>query len=139
MRPVYRFYAISKTAFILLCAAFFIGGCARKAPEQRIAEFSQKQFILTDELGVKSRALISKISPANGEESRYKLVWLDMLGAPIARKILSIKGGEAKFRNDGFLPPDSQSERVFLALLENADKPNFTVNAKGRRYDAVSK
>ena len=138
MRPVYCFYAISKTAFILLCAAFFIGGCARKAPEQ-IAEFSQKQFILTDELGVKSRALISKISPANGEESRYKLVWLDMLGAPIARKILSIKGGEAKFRNDGFLPPDSQSERVFLALLENADKANFTINAKGRRYDAVSK
>ena len=138
MRPVYRFYAISKTAFILLCAAFFIGGCARKAPE-RIAEFSQKQFILTDPNGVKSRALISKISPANGEESRYKLVWLDMLGAPIARKILSIKGGEAKFRNDGFLPPDSQSERVFLALLENADKANFTINAKGRRYDAVSK
>ena len=138
MRPVYRFYAISKTAFILLCAAFFIGGCARKAPE-RIAEFSQKQFILTDELGVKSRALISKISPASGEESRYKLVWLDMLGAPIARKILSIKGGEAKFRNDGFLPPDSQSERVFLALLRNADKANFTINAKGRRYDAVSK
>ena len=138
MRSVYRFYAISKTAFILLCAAFFIDGCARKAPEQ-IAEFSQKQFILTDELGVKSRALISKISPANGEESRYKLVWLDMLGAPIARKILSIKGGEAKFRNDGFLPPDSQSERVFLALLQNADKPNFTINAKGRRYDAVSK
>ena len=138
MRPVYRFYAISKTAFILLCAAFFIDGCARKAPEQ-IAEFNQKQFILTDELGVKSRALISKISPANGEESRYKLVWLDMLGAPIARKILSIKGSEAKFRNDGFLPPDSQSERIFLALLENADKPNFTINAKGRRYDAVSK
>ena len=138
MRPVYRFYAISKTAFILLCAVFFIGGCARKAPEQ-IAEFSQKQFILTDELGVKSRALISKISPANGEESRYKLVWLDMLGAPIARKILSIEGGEAKFRNDGFLPPDSQSERVFLALLGNADKANFTINAKGRRYDAVSK
>lgn len=138
MRPVYRFCAISKTAFILLCAAFFIGGCAHKAPEQ-IAEFSQKQFILTDELGVKSRALISKISPASGEESRYKLVWLDMLGAPIARKILSIKGGEAKFRNDGFLPPDSQSERVFLALLENADKANFTINAKGRRYDAVSK
>ena len=138
MRPIYRFYAISKTAFILLCAAFFISGCARKAPEQ-IAEFSQKQFILTDELGVKSRALISKISPANGEEGRYKLVWLDMLGAPIARKILSIKGGEAKFRNDGFLPPDSQSERVFLALLENADKANFTINAKGRRYDAVSK
>lgn len=138
MRPVYRFYAISKTAFILLCAAFFIDGCARKAPEQ-IAEFNQKQFILTDELGVKSRALISKISPANGEESRYKLVWLDMLGAPIARKILSIKGSEAKFRNDGFLPPDSQSERVFLALLENADKANFTINAKGRRYDAVSK
>ena len=138
MRPVYRFYTISKTAFILLCAAFFIGGCARKAPEQ-IAEFSQKQFILTDTNGVKSRALISKISPANGEESRYKLVWLDMLGAPIARKILSIKGGEAKFRNDGFLPPDSQSERVFLALLENADKANFTINAKGRRYDAVSK
>ena len=138
MRPVYRFYAISKTAFILLCAAFFIGGCARKAPE-RIAEFSQKQFILTDPNGVKSRALISKISPASGEESRYKLVWLDMLGAPIARKILSIKGGEAKFRNDGFLPPDSQSERVFLVLLENADKPNFTINAKGRRYDAVSK
>ena len=138
MRPVYHFYAIFKTAFILLCAAFFIGGCARKAPEQ-IAEFSQKQFILTDELGVKSRALISKISPASGEESRYKLVWLDMLGAPIARKILSIKGGEAKFRNDGFLPPDSQSERVFLALLENADKANFTINAKGRRYDAVSK
>ena len=139
MRPVYRFYAISKMAFVLLCAAFFIGGCARKAPE-RIAEISQKQFILTDELGVKSRALISKISPANGEESRYKLVWLDMLGAPIARKILSITGGgEAKFRNDGFLPPDSQSERVFLALLENADKPNFTINAKGRRYDAVSK
>lgn len=138
MRPVYRFYAISKTTFILLCAVFFIGGCARKAPEQ-IAEFSQKQFILTDELGVKSRALISKISPANGEESRYKLVWLDMLGAPIARKILSIKGGEAKFRNDGFLPPDSQSERVFLALLENVDKANFTINAKGRRYDAVSK
>ena len=138
MRPVYRFYAISKTAFILLCAAFFIGGCVRKAPEW-IAEFSQKQFILTDELGVKSRALISKISPANGKESRYKLVWLDMLGAPIARKILSITGGEAKFRNDGFLPPDSQSERVFLALLENADKANFTINAKGRRYDAVSK
>ena len=138
MRPVYRFYAISKTAFILLCAAFFIGGCARKAPEQ-IAEFSQKQFILTDELGVKSRALISKISPASSEESRYKLVWLDMLGAPIARKILSITDGEAKFRNDGFLPPDSQSERVFLALLENADKPNFTINAKGRRYDAISK
>lgn len=138
MRSVYRFYAISKTAFILLCAAFFIGGCAHKAPE-RIAEFSQKQFILTDELGVKSRALISKISPVSGEESRYKLVWLDMLGAPIARKILSIKGGEAKFRNDGFLPPDSQSERVFLALLENADKANFTINAKGRRYDAVSK
>lgn len=138
MRPVYRFYAISKTAFILLCAAFFIDGCARKAPEQ-IAEFSQKQFILTDTNGVKSRALISKISPANGKESRYKLVWLDMLGAPIARKILSIKGGEAKFRNDGFLPPDSQSERVFLALLENADKANFTINAKGRRYDAVSK
>ena len=138
MRSVYRFYAISKTAFILLCAAFFIGGCARKAPEQ-IAEFSQKQFILTDELGVKSRALISQISPANGEESRYKLVWRDRLGAPIARKILSIKGGEAKFRNDGFLPPDSQSERVFLALLENADKANFTINAKGRRYDAVSK
>lgn len=138
MRPVYRFYAISKTAFVLLCAAFFIGGCAHKAPE-RIAEFSQKQFILTDELGVKSRALISKISPANGEEGRYKLVWLDMLGVPIARKILSIAGGEAKFRNDGFLPPDSQSERVFLALLENADKANFTINAKGRRYDAVSK
>lgn len=138
MRPVYRFYAISKTAFILLYAAFFIGGCARKAPGQ-IAEFSQKQFILTDPNGVKSRALISKISPASGEESRYKLVWLDMLGAPIARKILSIKGGEAKFRNDGFLPPDSQSERVFLALLENADKANFTINAKGRRYDAVSK
>ena len=138
MRPVYRFYAISKTAFILLCVAFFIGGCAHKAPEQ-IAKFSQKQFILTDELGVKSRALISKISPANGKESRYKLVWLDMLGAPIARKILSITGGEAKFRNDGFLPPDSQSERVFLALLENADKANFTINAKGRRYDAVSK
>ena len=138
MRPVYHFYAISKTAFVLLCAAFFIGGCARKAPEQ-IAEFSQKQFILTDTNGVKSRALISKISPANGEESRYKLVWLDMLGAPIARKILSITGGEAKFRNDGFLPPDSQSERVFLALLENADKANFTINAKGRRYDAVSK
>ena len=138
MRPVYRFYAISKTAFILLCAAFFIGGCAHKAPEQ-IAEFSQKQFILTDELGVKSRALISKISPASGEDGRYKLVWLDMLGAPIARKILSIKGGEAKFRNDGFLPPDSQSERVFLALLENADKVNFAINAKGRRYDAVSK
>jgi len=138
LRPVYRFYAISKTAFILLCAAFFIDGCARKAPEQ-IAEFSQKQFILTDELGVKSRALISKISPANGEEGRYKLVWLDMLGAPIARKILSIKGGEAKFRNDGFLPPDLQSERVFLALLENADKANFTINAKGRRYDAISK
>nr|WP_314441264.1 hypothetical protein [uncultured Campylobacter sp.] len=138
MRPVYRFYAISKTAFILLCVAFFIGGCARKAPEQ-IAEFSQKQFILTDEFGVKSRALISQISPASGEESRYKLVWLDMLGAPIARKILSIKGGEAKFRNDGFLPPDSQSERVFLALLENADKIIFTINAKGRRYDAVSK
>lgn len=138
MRPVYHFYAIFKTAFILLCAAFFIGGCARKAPEQ-IAEFSQKQFILTDPNGVKSRALISKISPASGEESRYKLVWLDMLGAPIARKILSIKGGEAKFRNDGFLPPDSQSERVFLALLENADKANFTINAKGRRYDAVSK
>lgn len=138
MRPVYRFYAISKTAFVLLCAAFFISGCTRKAPEQ-IAEFSQKQFILTDELGVKSRALISKISPANGEESRYKLVWLDMLGAPIARKILSIKGGEAKFRNDGFLPPDSQSERVFLALLGNADKANFAINAKGRRYDAVSK
>ena len=138
MRPVYRFYAISKTALILLCAAFFIGGCAHKAPEQ-IVEFSQKQFILTDELGVKSRALISKISPASGEESRYKLVWLDMLGAPIARKILSIKGGEAKFRNDGFLPPDSQSERVFLALLENADKANFTINAKGHRYDAVSK
>lgn len=138
MRPVYRFYAISKTAFILLCAAFFIGGCARKAPEQ-IAEFSQKQFILTDELGVKSRALISKISPASGEESRYKLVWLDMLGAPIARKILSITGDEAKFRNDGFLPPDSQSEQVFLALLENADKANFAINAKGRRYDAVSK
>ena len=138
MRPVYRFYAISKTAFILLCAVFFIGGCARKAPEQ-IAEFSQKQFILTDELGVKSRALISKISPANGEESRYKLVWIDILGAPIARKILSIKGGEAKFRNDGFLPPDSQSERVFLSLLENADKANFAINAKGRRYDAVSK
>lgn len=138
MRPVYRFYAISKTAFVLLCAAFFIGGCAHKAPE-RIAEFSQKQFILTDELGVKSRALISKISPASGEESRYKLVWLDMLGAPIARKILSIAHGEAKFRNDGFLPPDSQSERVFLALLENADKPNFTINAKGRRYDAISK
>ena len=138
MRPVYRFYAISKTAFILLCAAFFIDGCARKAPEQ-IAEFSQKQFILTDELGVKSRALISKISPASGEDGRYKLVWLDMLGAPIARKILSIKGGEAKFRNDGFLPPDSQSELVFLALLENADKANFAINAKGRRYDAVSK
>ncbi|WP_299187458.1 hypothetical protein [uncultured Campylobacter sp.] len=138
MRPVYHFYAISKTAFILLCAAFFIGGCARKAPEQ-IAEFSQKQFILTDPNGVKSRALISKISPTSGEESRYKLVWLDMLGAPIARKILSITGGEAKFRNDGFLPPDSQSERVFLALLENADKANFTINAKGRRYDAVSK
>ena len=138
MRSVYRFYAISKTAFILLCAAFFIGGCAHKAPE-RIAEFSQKQFILTDELGVKSRALISKISPVSGEESRYKLVWLDMLGAPIARKILSIAHGEAKFRNDGFLPPDSQSERVFLALLENADKANFTINAKGRRYDAVSK
>ena len=138
MRPVYRFYAISKTAFVLLCAAFFIGGCAHKAPEQ-IAEFSQKQFILTDPNGVKSRALISKISPASGEESRYKLVWLDMLGAPIARKILSIKGGEAKFRNDGFLPPDSQSERVFLALLENADKANFTINSKGRRYDAVSK
>ena len=138
MRPVYRFYAISKTAFILLCAAFFIGGCARKAPEQ-IAEFSQKQFILTDPNGVKSRALISKISPASGEESRYKLVWLDMLGAPIARKILSITGGEAKFRNDGFLPPDLQSERVFLALLQNADKANFTINAKGRRYDAVSK
>ena len=138
MRPVYRFYAISKTAFVLLCAAFFIDGCARKAPE-RIAEFSQKQFILTDELGVKSRALISKISPASGEENRYKLVWLDMLGAPIARKILSIKGGESKFRNDGFLPPDSQSERVFLALLENADKANFTINAKGRRYDAISK
>ena len=138
MRPVYRFYAISKTAFILLCAAFFISGCARKASEQ-IAEFSQKQFILTDELGVKSRALISKISPANGEESRYKLVWLDMLGAPIARKILSIKGGEAKFHNDGFLPPDSQSEQVFLALLGNADKANFAINAKGRRYDAVSK
>ena len=138
MRPVYHFYAISKTAFILLCAAFFIGGCARKAPEQ-ITEFSQKQFILTDTNGVKSRALISKISPASGEESRYKLVWLDMLGAPIARKILSIKGGEAKFRNDGFLPPDSQSERVFLALLENADKANFTINSKGRRYDAVSK
>ena len=138
MRSVYCFYAISKTAFILLCAAFFIGGCARKAPEQ-IAEFSQKQFILTDELGVKSRALISKILPVSGEESRYKLVWLDMLGAPISRKILSIKGGEAKFRNDGFLPPDSQSERVFLALLENADKANFTINAKGRRYDAVSK
>ena len=138
MRPVYRFYAISKTAFILLCAAFFIGGCAHKAPE-RIAEFSQKQFILTDPNGVKSRALISKISPASGEESRYKLVWLDMLGAPIARKILSIAGGEAKFRNDGFLPPDLQSEQVFLALLENADKPNFTINAKGRRYDAVSK
>ncbi len=110
----------------------------RKAPEW-IAEFSQKQFILTDELGVKSRALISKISPASGEESRYKLVWLDMLGAPIARKILSIAHGEAKFRNDGFLPPDSQSERVFLSLLENADKANFTINAKGRRYDAVSK
>ena len=138
MRPVYHFYAISKTAFVLLCAAFFIGGCAHKAPEQ-IAEFSQKQFILTDTNGVKSRALISKISPASGEESRYKLVWLDMLGAPIARKILSITGGEAKFRNDGFLPPDSQSERVFLALLENADKPIFTINAKGRRYDAVSK
>jgi len=138
LRPVYHFYAISKTAFILLCAAFFIGGCARKAPEQ-IAEFSQKQFILTDPNGVKSRALISKISPTSGEESRYKLVWLDMLGAPIARKILSITGGEAKFRNDGFLPPDSQSERVFLALLENADKANFTINAKGRRYDAVSK
>ncbi|WP_298062721.1 hypothetical protein [uncultured Campylobacter sp.] len=138
MRPVYRFYAISKTAFVLLCAAFFISGCARKAPEQ-IAEFSQKQFILTDTNGVKSRALISKISPASGEESRYKLVWLDMLGAPIARKILSIKGSEAKFSNDGFLPPDSQSERVFLALLENADKANFTINAKGRRYDAVSK
>ena len=138
MRPVYRFYAISKTAFILLCAAFFIDGCARKAPEQ-IAEFNQKQFILTDELGVKSRALISKISPANGEESRYKLVWLDMLGAPIARKILSIAHGEAKFRNDGFLPPDLQSDRVFLALLENADKANFAINAKGRRYDAVSK
>lgn len=138
MRSVYCFYAISKTAFILLCAAFFIGGCARKAPEQ-IAEFSQKQFILTDELGVKSRALISKISPVSGEESRYKLVWLDMLGAPIARKILSIKDGEAKFRNDGFLPPDLQSEQVFLALLENADKANFTINAKGRRYDAVSK
>lgn len=138
MRPVYYFYAISKTAFILLCAAFFIGGCAHKAPE-RIAEFSQKQFILTDEFGVKSRALISKISPASGEESRYKLVWLDMLGAPIARKILSIADSEAKFRNDGFLPPDSQSERVFLALLENADKANFTINAKGRRYDAVSK
>ena len=138
MRPVYRFYAISKTAFILLCAAFFIGGCAHKAPGQ-IAEFSQKQFILTDTNGVKSRALISKISPANGEESRYKLVWLDMLGAPIARKILSIADGEAKFRNDGFLPPDLQSERVFLALLENADKPNFAINAKGRRYDAVSK
>ena len=138
MRPVYRFYAISKTAFILLCAAFFISGCARKAPEQ-IAEFSQKQFILTDPNGVKSRALISKISPASGKNSRYKLVWLDMLGAPIARKILSIAGDEAKFRNDGFLPPDSQSERVFLALLENADKPNFTINAKGRRYDAVSK
>ena len=138
MRPVYRFYAISKTAFILLCAAFFISGCARKAPE-RIAEFSQKQFILTDPNVVKSRALISKISPASSEESRYKLVWLDMLGAPIARKILSIADGEAKFRNDGFLPPDSQSERVFLALLENADKPNFTINAKRRRYDAVSK
>jgi len=138
LRPVYHFHAISKTALILFCAAFFIGGCAHKAPEQ-IAEFSQKQFILTDELGVKSRALISKISPASGEESRYKLVWLDMLGAPIARKILSIADGEAKFRNDGFLPPDSQSERVFLALLENADKANFTINAKGRRYDAVSK
>ena len=138
MRPVYRFYAISKTALILFCAAFFISGCAHKAPKQ-IVEFSQKQFILTDELGVKSRALISKISPASGEEGRYKLVWLDMLGAPIARKILSITGGEAKFRNDGFLPPDSQSERVFLALLENADKANFTINSKGRRYDAVSK
>ena len=138
MKPVYRFYAISKTAFILLCAAFFIGGCACKAPEQ-IAEFSQKQFILTDPNGVKSRALISKISPASGEEGHYKLVWLDMLGAPIARKILSIADGEAKFRNDGFLPPDSQSERVFLALLENADKANFAINAKGRRYDAVSK
>lgn len=110
--------------FILTIFIFF--GCESKINLPQIADFSQKRFIVNKN-GAKSQIFVAK------QDNAYRFIWLDMLGAPISKKIL--KDGE--FKNDGFLPPNKLSEKIFLYILKNIDKKKFIIKLNNNQIYKV--
>ena len=125
-----------KTAFkfellALLLLAFF--GCAGRVAMPPSEGFSQKKFIVSQD-GAKSLIFVKN---AGGI---YHFAWLDMKSVPIARKVLKSErcrefGVCAKFENEGFFPPNSHAEKLFLQILENAHRFKFELNVDGRNYE----
>ena len=119
--------------FELFALLFLLAGCAAKVAMPASEGFSQKKFIVS-ESGQKSLIFVKNASGI------YHFAWFDMKSVPIARKALKSEpcdefGVCAKFENEGFFPPNSHAEKLFLQILENAHRFKFELNVDGRRYE----
>lgn len=94
---------------LFLCSACTVfSGSLPIAQELPILDDVQMWQVREIDQNINSLLLIQPL-----ENGRLRWLHSDILGAPIARKILDQNG----WHNDGFLPPTKQSESLFTAIL----------------------
>lgn len=85
-----------------------LSACGAKFEPPNLAKFSEKVFEITSQDS-------SSVLYIAHSDKEYNFTMISALGAPLARRVLT-KGG--KFKNIGFLPPNSLYNDLFIATLK---------------------
>lgn len=97
--------------FWLVFIAIFLAGCVHKINVPKLSNFSQKEFIISDE-NTANRLFVSS------QDGIYRFVMFGPFGVPLADKELK----DSKFKSLKFLPPNADFNELFLGILEVLSK-----------------
>lgn len=96
-----------KNFIILLIAFLMFLGCANNLVQPVSENFNQKEFIVSNE-NTQNRLFVIL------DQNNVRFILIDMFGTPLADKLLS----DGKFTNLKFLPPNSEHDALFTAMLQ---------------------
>ncbi|MDO5046524.1 MAG: hypothetical protein Q4D84_07490 [Campylobacter sp.] len=106
----------------LIFLSLLLSACAAKFELPNLAKFDEEVFEIATKEGLNT-LYVARV------DDGYNFTLISALGAPLARRILTHEG---KFKNIGFLPPNSSYNELFIKTLEmislKEDEREFLIN-----------
>ncbi|BFU60940.1 MULTISPECIES: hypothetical protein [Rodentibacter] len=100
-----------KKALIILIM-FAVAACSSLIIKSLPAQSVESRLFKVEQLDEQNRVQQASLLSVQFNETQWRWVQTDPLGAPLARLILSEQG----WQNDGFVMPNNQAKQLFSAL-----------------------